>query len=1073
MTRARVACVIASALFLAGICHAQERSLLSIGRCETAPVIDGNLGADEWASATIIGGAALTNGKPARLTFRAAMMYDDAGIYIQAVSEIPDLSILRASATERDGAAFSDDCYEIFLDPDPTRPAEYFHLVTNSIDTHYDGVGAKDSSWNGEWLSSSVVEELAGGRGLWTIEIAVPFETLGAVAPADGDAWRFNVCRTWFWKFVEEGHGPERYISFAPTMSGYHAPERFADLRFVGDGPVAGIVDVPFEVEREATLTIQARGATEAFAVEVVADTKQAGEVGSLSGALLAGEETGFELDLSGVAETSDVTVQVTVADPASGAAVLRQTSAVRVRPAFELTLTPAFFAQKLLADIDVTRLAGVPRGATARLQLIQGEALAEAAVSAEELADGLAGTELSLADVEAGACTVSCRLLRSDGSALATQLGRLRVPEAPEWVGNELGVTDEVLAPWTPIEVDGERVSCWGRTHDLSGFGLPRSIQAAGEELLAGPIGLSARVNGTRGQLGNTGGEWTRRDANRVEFTGLGSLAGMDCRMSASIEYDGFIHYEVTLDPQGDAMVIEALDLDIPFAPERAVFVRGLDLYHHSYGKHAFYGYVNGEIWNMGWPDKEWQWQNGPLSAVWIGDDDRGLMWETNSLQHWHNTPGSKVIEFDRRDDRTSLLIHVINEPTTVTGPISYDWFLQATPVKPSFERDRRVHVSWHGTLDDTLKEAGADFYSVWWVTWGDKFGYLDTTLEREKYMVARARASEQTGIGLLPYTSQCSTTLEAPEVEPYAVEWEALPGGRQAHKGYTMFRVCPGTAWADLQLWLVNKAIDKYAIGGLYYDVSHAVGCTNELHGHGWVDENGVRQPEHPVLELRAMYKRLYALVHERIEGGLIFAHQASVFEGYSHPWTDVATYGEYWLGIHSYEPLTLERMRAEYDVRQYGVPYHFFPALNQWRAKPIHPMEELLSFTLLHDTIPTDVGTESEEIKQVWRIYREFDTQHAQWVPYYQAEGWVSAEPEAVKVSLYHRDGDNLLVVANPSYEDATGTVTVDLQRLVGGATPTAVDMRSGDAVTMQEGSFSIELPARRMTLIRISR
>ena len=161
----------------------------------------------------------------------------------------------------------------------------------------------------------------------------------------------------------------------------------------------------------------------------------------------------------------------------------------------------------------------------------------------------------------------------------------------------------------------------------------------------------------------------------------------------------------------------------------------------------------------------------------------------------------------------------------------------------------------------------------------------------------------------------------------------------------------------------------------------------------------------------------------------------------------------------------------MRAEYDVRQYGVPFHFFPALNQWRADPHHSMEEILSFTLLHDTIPTDVGTEDEALKQVWRIYREFDTQHAQWVPYYQAEGWLSAEPDAIKVSLYHRAGENLLVVANPTYEDVAGTVTLDLQRLTGGAPAQATDARSGEPVAMDGGSFTIRLPARRMTLVRV--
>ncbi len=271
-----------AALITIAACHAQDRSLLSVRRCDAPPVIDGVLGPDEWTGLAPIGGPALTNGKPARLTFFAGMVYDDAGIYAFCVSEIPDLSILRAAVKERDGAVYGDDCYEIFLDPDPDTPTQYFHLVANSIDTHYDGFGKKDSSWNGDWRSKSVVEELEDGRGLWTIEIAVPFETLGVSAPEDGATWRFNLCRTWFWKFVEEGHGPERYISFAPTASGYHAPEKFADLRFVGDGPVAGIVDMPFEVEREATFTMWAWGAPQPLILEVAASTNKAGQVGGL-----------------------------------------------------------------------------------------------------------------------------------------------------------------------------------------------------------------------------------------------------------------------------------------------------------------------------------------------------------------------------------------------------------------------------------------------------------------------------------------------------------------------------------------------------------------------------------------------------------------------------------------------------------------------------------------------------------------------------------------------------------------------------------------------------------------------
>jgi len=1043
------------------------RPLLSVPEAPAAPTIDGTIGDAEWAGAVPIGGMALTDGKPARLRFTARAMYDGRAFYLACHCDLPDLSILRARVAERDGPVYGDDCYEVFLDPDPSTPREYYHLVTNSQDVHYDGFGAKDSSWDGDWRSASSVTTGDEGPGEWSIEIEVPWAVIEADPPAAGDTWRFNICRTWFWRFVEEGHGPERYISFAATGGDYHSPARFADLRFAGTGPVAGIAGLPLEVKDRATVAIDSRhGRDRPLTATIRARNAEGRELATVQGEVEG--LTDLPIDLSASAESSDAFLAVEVTG-ASGEPVLRQHTAIRVRPDFEVALTPLYFARRLIVDIDVTRLADRPENISAALRLARRQAISEATVSAAELADGRARAELSMADAEAGSWSVICRLQRPDAATVATRTARLTIPETPEWAGNTLGVTDEVLEPWTPLEVEGGRVSCWGRTYDFGDLALPAAIEARGEQLLAAPIALQASIAGAAVTL-DCQGAWTERAPNRVAFESSGSLGPAVACIHAEMEYDGFVHYRLTLAPPGGGMEIESMDLRLPFHPERAMIVRGIDLLHHAYGKHGFFGFVDGPIHSMGWPERDWTWDGGFLTAIWVGDDRRGLLWETNSRQHWHTPEGAGVVEFERSDDRTDLVLHIIGEPTRLTEPIGYDWFAQATPVKPSYERDRRVHVSWNGRLDEK-SQAGADYYVSWWVLWQDMFGYLEPSAEKKENMARRARDAERNEIGILPYVSLCSSTMEAPRIRPYAEEWEAVPGGRQAHRGFTMFRICPATEWADLLVWLVDRAIEDYGIRGLYYDVSHALPCRNPYHDHGWIDENGQRRPELPVLELRSLYKRLYALVREKVDDPLIFAHQSTMFEGYSHPWTDVGTFGEYWLGKHSYEDLTLGRARAEYDVHQYGVPFHFFPALNEWRADPHLPMEEILSFALLHDTIPTDVGTESDPLIEVWRIYDEFDTKSAQWVPYYQAADLVTAEPGDLKVSLYHREGDALLVVSNPTYEPVQGSVALTLPALVGAEGATATDLRTGASIPLADGAFAVELPARRMTLVRV--
>lgn len=133
----------------------------------------------------------------------------------------------------------------------------------------------------------------------------------------------------------------------------------------------------------------------------------------------------------------------------------------------------------------------------------------------------------------------------------------------------------------------------------------------------------------------------------------------------------------------------------------------------------------------------------------------------------------------------------------------------------------------------------------------------------------------------------------------------------------------------------------------------------------------------------------------------------------------------------------------------------------------------MEEFLSFTLLHDTIPTDVGTESESLIEVWAVYGECGTQSAEWAPYYEAGRLVNGTPRGVELSFYRRPDDALLVVANPTYEPASGRVTLDLPALVGSAEATALNMRTGESVALTDGGFAIDLPGRRMTLVRVWR
>ncbi len=146
--------------------------------------------------------------------------------------------------------------------------------------------------------------------------------------------------------------------------------------------------------------------------------------------------------------------------------------------------------------------------------------------------------------------------------------------PARPPWEGNRVGVSDEVLPPWTPVVVAGDRVVVWGRTYRFGALSLPLSVTARGAEVLAGPIALTGEANGKL--LAWTGGAAPVVEArpNRVKLAAARESAGLRCESETVVEYDGMVRCNVRLAPLRGKSRIERLALEIPFPAAQAAFL-------------------------------------------------------------------------------------------------------------------------------------------------------------------------------------------------------------------------------------------------------------------------------------------------------------------------------------------------------------------------------------------------------------------------------------------------------------------------------------------------------------------
>jgi len=231
-------------------------------RALEAPVIDGRLDDAAWDDVAWTGPFADIEGerRPApRYETRARMMWDAAHLYVGAVLEEP---ALQASLVERDGVIYRDNDFELFLDPDGDTH-DYVELEINALGTVWDlrlpkpyrDGGRPDNAWAIAGLRAAVsldgtLNDPSDRDGGWSVEIAIPFASLGLDTPRDGEQWRINVSRVeWTFDVVDGAYRkrtdavtgrplPESNWTWSPQYAvNMHMPELWGIVRFSAAAP--------------------------------------------------------------------------------------------------------------------------------------------------------------------------------------------------------------------------------------------------------------------------------------------------------------------------------------------------------------------------------------------------------------------------------------------------------------------------------------------------------------------------------------------------------------------------------------------------------------------------------------------------------------------------------------------------------------------------------------------------------------------------------------------------------------------------------------------------------------------
>lgn len=175
---------------------AAVRPVLQVQPMTAAPVIDGKMEPEEWASAARIEGFTQLEpqeGAPETERTEVWIGYDAQSLYIAARCWDSEAEKIVANILTRDGEVGWDDTVEVIFDTFHDRQNGFLFAV-NPLGAQVDAIVRREGEeinrdWDGVW--STVATRDAEG---WTAEIAIPFKTLRFPNTRE-QTWGFNIGR--------------------------------------------------------------------------------------------------------------------------------------------------------------------------------------------------------------------------------------------------------------------------------------------------------------------------------------------------------------------------------------------------------------------------------------------------------------------------------------------------------------------------------------------------------------------------------------------------------------------------------------------------------------------------------------------------------------------------------------------------------------------------------------------------------------------------------------------------------------------------------------------------------------
>ena len=1081
-----------------------EIPALSVPLAHSAPTIDGVIDDAEWAGAARVEGFMV---KGVQMGNREAAFWvgnDGQHLTLAVRTELPPTGSLVARvkpAGVNDRPAYRDDSLELWIDPHKGRTEgdrRFFQIIVNSVGAVYDVAfdpankqQRAHTNWRIEWDVASTLHD-----GWWDFECSIPFASIGATPEDLKHPWGLRIGRNW------QRPGPQS--SWEPRSYAFDDQPSMPVVNWVNSGVL---------VQQTRLRNPEDGSAQVDLALSNTADTAKGVRVKLYQQSASSPPRTVEET----ITVKPGAVVTVGVADRTVGAGkaetridlrdaetdgilFLRSFTWDRERPETRWQVTADESAavlldigyypylSKLKARLDFSALESREKVAGAALVVkakATGNVLARGTFPAHR--DSLSELVLDLPDVPDGEYVVEAALT---GAGVPQEpVAREFRREHYEWEHNNLGKTDKVVAPFTPLTVSGNTLGCVLREHVISDLGIWDQVRSMGVDLLAGPMVLRATVDGAETPIRPASDlRFTRRTETEVDYRASWSAGALKAVTMATCEMDGLT--KLTMDLTADAETnVEGLDLVIPLkSSETSLMHVCTDGLRFNYAGALPDG--TGTLWESKSASRNLL-AGTFVPYIWLGGEQRGLAWFADSDRGWLVDDSVSTHEVRCDGNVTELIVHFVTRPGPLRGTHRIVFGLQASPTKPMPTAPVHWRKWMFGSNCDgrafSIRFLGSCYY---WGSSGpcyevyprDKAFYLYDVFANIRRTGELSQADEETvttflkGYGkdygkgeryynhiywtvramqgkpdaVVPYTN--ARGAGGPEFEVFQDEWHrAAYTARKARP--VAYDVTPVESFRDFCVWYFNKMLESGMADGIYFDDIFLQANSDIVSGGAYYDDAGQLRPAADLFAMREYLKRVQILCCRKGIPWVNMSHMTNTQILPINTWVGVNMDWEWKYGKNDFqERFTRDFIRTETLGLQSGCRPSQLDGIKgvEWRS----PEQEWLERTQFAINIVHEVQTVSATAVSNAAMALLYDFGYGEpdcTVYQYWCDGFPAQLRGVDGAALVLSRSGAALVVVSDFGEGGEAVVTLDRKALKLAAAGAFTDAESGAGIT----------------------